>query len=154
MAPVAGLSALARAAASKANYDKQVSKARLQRVVNVLRNNSGALYDAEQQMIEAGNLEPMHIVTPKKADPKKKQDKPLMLKNDAHGEGEDGHDTTPIDSDYEDDDDKDFTRNVTQWSKTGWKTLAPPLREKVPPSLHMGQPQDLSGEARFPRQEP
>ena len=68
MPATSGTNAMQRAAASRANYEKQMSLARLQRVRKVLKEDCAALYDVEQHLINAGKLEPMSVGpgTPKK----------------------------------------------------------------------------------------
>ena len=61
-----GLSHIEKAAVSKQNYEKQLLKARMKRVMGVLQSNKEALFNTEADMVEKGLLEPIVVQTPQK----------------------------------------------------------------------------------------
>ena len=74
------------------------------------------MYEVEQKMISDGHLQPI-MLTPQKK-------KRLMLKD--CNDDDDKHDPHPSDSEGENDDNKEFSRNINRWADLPiavWKSV-------------------------------
>ena len=118
MPPPPGLTALERAARSKSCFERHIDKLRFERVVKVLKDKKEELYDAEENFISRGHLEPLVIHTPVK------QTLKAICNGEVGGDGkQDAVALDPLDSDAEKDDDELFNRNGGHYVSLGVKTL-------------------------------
>ena len=111
--------------ASKGRHDLLLHKIRLERVTGVLKNERSVLYEVEQKMISDGHLDPIMLTPQKKTEH-------LMLKDGK--DDEDKHDPHASDSEAENDDNKEFGRNMNEWSDLPtavWKRIFKRWNSKI-----------------------